>query len=201
MTALQYTSGTAIRVRMSGGTADQTIYDSIGTAVNELLEGYIGAPVGPAGTATRLYDGDGRDVLWIRQGVQSITTLEIADQTGGSYTSIGTAYYRLRPADHDRPTGWPAWKVRLTESAPMPFTDGYDTVRVAGVYGWAAIPPELSQVAVIIGTRMFQARKSGESMAVGETDTGALIFRFLPETEYRHILERFRNVVSPALSG
>lgn len=90
----------------------------------------------------------------------------------------------------------------------MTFTHGYDTVRVtpgtaggtAG-WGWSVIPPELSHVAVIVGTRMFQSRKSGEGLAVGETDTGVILFRFLPEPEYRAILDRYRYVVSPAYTA
>lgn len=202
MTALEYTSGTAIRLRMNGGTADQSVLDGIGTAVNEWMENYIGAPVGPAGTAIRTFDGDGSNCLWIRQGVNTITTLEVADQTGGSYTAIGTAYYRLRPHDYDRPTGWPAFRVELTEQAPVTFTQGWDTVRVTPgtVWGWTAIPPELSDIAVRLGVKKFQSRKSGEADTVGDADVGIIAIGMLRKMDW-DTLDRYRYVISPAYTG
>lgn len=206
MTALAYTSVAAATATMGISDANSTaILNTLALAVNEWVESYIGAPVGPGGTAARTYDGDGSDVLLIRQGVQAITTLEIADQTGGTFSTLAATEYVLRPASHDRPgADWPAFRVVLTERATTygTFTQGYDTVRVtptAAGFGWAAIPGELSRVATIALVRMFQARQSGEMMVVGSTDFGQAIVRFLPEPEYRFVLDRYRGVISPWL--
>lgn len=198
MTALAYTSGTAIRVRMAGGTADQAIFDAIGSAVNEIVEGYIGAPIGPAGTAARTYDGDGGHTLYVRQGIAGTAiTLEVADQTGGTFRTLATTEYVLRPAAHDRPTGFPARKVCLTPSATSNFTYGYDTVRVtpdASGFGWPAIPLDVSLIAVILGTRLYQSRQSGEAMVIGSPEFGAAALGMLERDEVA-VLDRYRYVV------
>lgn len=202
--ALSYTSASDLKARMGiTDTNSDTILASVATAVNEMVESYIGAPVGDGGTAVRTYDGNGEDRFWIRQGIRGIATLEIADETGGTFSTLGASEYVLRPHAHDRPTGWPAFYIQLTDIATTYgiFTEGYDTVRITpsagNGWGWANIPPDLEAVADIMGTRMFQARQSGEMMVVGSTDFGAAIVRFLPEPEYRAVLDRYRNVVSP----
>jgi hypothetical protein len=209
MSALTYTSGTAIYARMAiegqtNSTAGTAIFDAIGTAVNEIIEGYIGAPVGPAGTAARTYDGDGSNVLRIRQGINAITQLRIRDLTGGTWSTVSSSEYVLRPGTGDRRTGWPAFKVVLTDAATTytTYTIGYDTVEVTpgtattDQFGWPAIPVELSQLGIVLGTRMIQARQSGETLVIGSTDFGQSIARFLPEPEYRAILNRYRDAVA-----
>ena len=211
MAALSYTSGTALETRMAQAgqafsAAEGTVLSGIATAVNELIEGYIGAPVGSGGTVARTFDGNGSDRMWVRQGIQAIATLEIADETGGTFTTLSSSEYVLRPATHDRPTGWPGFEVILTDKATTygVFTVGFDTVRItptAAGWNWTTVPPELSTVAAIMGTRMFQSRQSGEMLVVGSTDFGNAIVRFLPEPEFRAVLDRYRQALSPWLVG
>ncbi len=209
MAALTYTSGTAIATRMAQegqsafSAAGTAIYAAIGTAVNEIVEGYIGAPVGPAGTAARTYDGYNVNSFTLRipQGINSITLLETASTTGASFTTVTSGTYFLRPHDHERRTGWPAFEIQLSRTAGVYFPWGYDTIRVTpGAsdllgFGWPAIPEELKQIAIVLGTRMVQARQSGETLVIGSTDFGQSIARFLPEPEYRKILDKYRGVV------
>jgi hypothetical protein len=165
--------------------------------VNDLIEDYIGFPAGSGGTAVRTYDGDGSDELWVRGGVQTVSTLEVASQTGGAYTTLGTAEYVLRPHSHERPSGWPAWRVVLTDLATTTFSAGYDTVRITPTY-WdfgTAVPTQLARIADICGVRMFQARQSGEMMTVGTTDFGQAIVRFLPEPEFIAYLDHMASVL------
>lgn len=210
MTALAYTSGTALATRMQsdgqtfGGTA---VLSDIASAVNDIVEGYVGAPIGPGGTAARTYDGNGRHELTIHQGLTGIETLRISDGTGGTWSTLDSTEYVLRPHEHERRSGWPAFTIRLTDIATTYslFTIGYDTVEVTpgteGVWGWAAIPVELSQLAIVLGTRMYQARQSGETLVIGSTDFGQTIARFLPEPEYRALLNRYRDAVGQTYVG
>ena len=202
--ALTYTSLAGLKTRMGiTDTNDDGVLGSVATAVNEMVESYIGGPVGDAGTAVRTYDGNGEDRLWVRHGIRGIGTLEIADETGGTFTALAASEYVLRPHQYDRPTGWPAFYIQLTDIATTygTFTVGYDTVRITpsagNGWGWAAIPDDLKAVADIMATRMFQARQAGEMMVIGSTDFGGAIVRFLPEPEYKAVLDRYRNVISP----
>jgi hypothetical protein len=192
--AVAYTSVSAIKTHMGvSDSVDDAAFTAIATAVNDFIEDWIGFPAGSGSTAIRTYDGHGGDRLFIRGGVQGITTLEVANQTGGTYTSLGTAEYVLRPHSYDRPTGWPGWWLQLTETATTNFTYGYDTIRITPATGWdfSATPSELKRIADILGVRMYQARKTGETLVIGSTDFGQVIARFLPEPEYRDYLDHF----------
>jgi hypothetical protein len=196
--AIAYTSVSALKTYMGvSDTNDDAAFTAIATAVNAIIEDYIGAGIGDGGTAIRTYDGDGSDRLFVRGGVNSITTLEVADQTGGTFTTAGTASYVIRPHTYERPTGWPGWYVQLTDVATTTFTPGYDTVRITPgtAWGFTSTPQELSRIADIMGVRMFQARKSGETLLVGSTDYGQVMTRFLPESEYRDILDHYAYTV------
>jgi len=198
--AQSYTTAAAIKAHSNISDANSdTILGNIATSVNEWVEGYIGRPVGDGGTAARTFDGDGTDGLWIRDGLQDApTTVEVSDDKGVSYTTITDI--ELRPFAHDRPTGWPGQQLCRTSGT---FPNGFNAVRVTpnSGWGWAAIPAELSQVAAIAGLRLFQSSQSGESLAIGTTEFGAAIIRFLPEPEYVAILDKYRGAISPSWVG
>jgi hypothetical protein len=192
--AVAYTSPAAIKTHMGvSDSVDDAAFTAIATAINDGIEDWIGFPAGSGSTAIRTYDGNGGDELFIRGGVQGITTLEVADQTGGTFTALGTAEYVLRPHSYDRPTGWPGWRIHLTDLATRTFAYGFDTVRITPSGGWdfATTPQMLKRIADIVGVRMYQARKTGETLVIGSTDFGQVIARFLPEPEYRDYLDHF----------
>lgn len=195
-----YTSPAAIK-SLAGitDTNDDAAFTAIATAINDLLEDYIGFGVGSGATAVRTYDGDGTDELFIRGGVQGITTLEVASETGGTWSTMGSTEYVLKPYSHERPSGWPGWRIKLTDKATTygVFTSGYQTVRITPTGGWdfSATPQLLKRIADIAGLRMFQARKTGEMLVVGSTDFGQAIVRFLPEPEYIGYLDKLAHAL------
>lgn len=212
MAAIAYTSATAIKAHANiTDTGSDSRLGAIATAVNEWVEGYIGAPVGDGGTAARTFDVEytGLTYLPIRHGIRPGTspTVEYATTTGGSYTTVASGNYVWRPATWDVPTGWPQFALLLVDdSTPSHFHRGFDTVRITpgtadGGWGWAVTPPELKQVALIAGLRMFQSSQSGESLQIGTTEFGAAIIRFLPEPEYQSVLEKYRAKISPSWVG
>jgi hypothetical protein len=205
--AQAYTSAAAIKSHsnITDTNADSRL-GAIATAVNEMFESYIGGPVGDGGTVARTFDISS-STKWvpIRHGIRPGTTptVEYASSTGGDFTAVASGNVVWRPADWDRPTDWPAMELWLVDgSTPSRFSVGYDTVRITpdadGGWGWASVPADLSQVALIAGLRMFQSSQSGESLSIGSTEFGAAIIRFLPEPEYQAVLERYRTVISPS---
>jgi len=190
--AAAYTSLAALKTHMGiSDTNDDTALSAVATAVNAIIEDNIGFAAADGGTAIRSYDGNGGDRLFVRGGLQGVTTLEVADATGGTFTA--TTDYVLKPYAHERPSGWPAWYVQLTDLASVTFTSGYQTVRITPATGWgfAAIPEELQRIADIMGTRMFQSRQTGETFVIGSGEFGQAIVRFLPEPEYRDVLDHY----------
>jgi hypothetical protein len=187
--AVAYTSVANLKTYMGvSDSVNDAAFTAIATAVNDYIEDYVGFPVGSGGTAIRTYDGDGSSSLFVRGGVQGVTTLEVADRTGGTFATVTD--FKLRPASHERPTGWPAWHVILTDLAPVTFTQGYDTVRITPSGGWdfAAVPPKLSRIADTIGVKMFQSRQTGETMVVGSNDFGqAVVARFVDPDDREYL--------------
>jgi hypothetical protein len=192
--AAAYTTVANIKTYMGvSDSNDDAAFTAVATAVNAMLEDALGFTADDGGTAARSYDGNGGTQMFVRGGLTGVQTLEVADQTGGTFTA--TTAYVLKPYDFERPTDWPAWYVQLNDLASTTFTAGYETVRItpgtAGVWGFASIPEELQRIADIMGTRMFQARQSGEMLVVGSDDFGQAIVRFLPEPEYREVIDHY----------
>lgn len=206
--AAAYTSVSGIKTYMGIGTADTTddaAFTAVATAVNAMVEDYIGVAIAEGGSAQRTYDGDGSARLFVRGGINAVTLLEVADGTSGTFTTLGATEYALRPHTYDRPTGWPAWYIELTDDATTTFTSGWDTVRItpgttaATGWGFSTVPSELARIADIMGVRMFQARKGGETLVVGTNEFGQALVRFLPEPEYIAILDHYRYTVGGGL--
>ena len=190
--AAAYTTVANLKTHMGvSDSNDDAAFTAVATAVNAIIEDNIGFAAADGGTAIRSYDGNGGDRLFVRGGLQGVTTLEVADATGGTFTT--TTDYVLKPYAHERPSGWPAWYVQLTDLASVTFTSGYQTVRITPATGWgfAAIPEELQRIADIMGARMFQSRQTGETFVIGSGEFGQAIVRFLPEPEYRDVLDHY----------
>ena len=121
-----------------------------------------------SGTTTYVLDGPTNPLeLWVPVGIRSITTLGYAttDQpdTGGTYTTIGSAFYSLGSAIERSPS-WPATRIRLLLTAPGRFYEGLNTVQIVGSFGWAAVPPDIEQVALnlVVAAHRERAISGGE---------------------------------------
>jgi hypothetical protein len=199
-----------------GGTADDTRLTSAVAAANAYVESYIGAAITQSGgtvNTARTFDVDGATKsIHIPYGIQDVATLEYAEDTeaaqAGTYGTVATDQYILRGTDgqptHMQPAGWPGfWVILIDGSTPGFFRAGYDTVRLTPTtgWGWSAIPEDLARVADILALRLFQSSQSGESLAIGSTDFGAAIIRFLPEPEHVWTMDRYRTVIAPSWSA
>lgn len=125
-------------------------------------------PDPPSGDRTYTFDGRGGAVLFVRRGVRSITTLEVATETGGAYSIVAASDYFLRPSAAEREPGWPATQLWLSDVGDTPcFYPGFDTIRITGAFGFAAVPKELEAIALTLV--VAAARELGNSG--GETVT------------------------------
>lgn len=82
--------------------------------------------------------------------IASITTLEIADQDGGTYTTIAsgsTGYYAIAGSG---PSPWPYEDIELSRiaSSYSAYTVGAATVRLTGVLGFSQVPPLVKQASI-----------------------------------------------------
>lgn len=198
-----YATITAVKARLgieAADTTDDATIASVCDQVNAYIEGYVGRPLCNVGTATYTFDGyDALDnrLLFVKNGLQSVTTLETATYTGGDYNVVPATDYFLRPSEQDRLPGWPATELLMTNipsagnTAPL-FYNGFATVRVTGVWGFAAIPDDVAEIAEVAAVRAWQARQAGQTDQIGVTETGQPVISRTFSVRDRDTLARYR---------
>jgi len=135
--------------------------------------------------------------LYVPQGVQSVTYLGFATksqpETGGTYTQVTAANVLLRPKVQDRRTGFPADYVVISDlDTTSYFYYGYNTVKMTGTCGFAAVPAELERIAVAVVVRRWQARRGGQTNDIGDPTLGGTLLRFMSGEE-KATLDDYRN--------
>jgi hypothetical protein len=190
-----YVTATILKARAGITDAtDDTLIGVICDQVNQFIEGTTGRILAPVTSVARTFDGDGSPCLRVRQGVRVVSTLECAYYTGGSYTTLPSTDYFLRP-EADRVT--PAEPYTSIELSNLPtggfsvFPRGYNTVRVTATWGPAAIPDDIAEVAVTIAMRAWFARQAGQQDIIGSDEMGRpLVSRYIAGRD-RDTLRRY----------
>lgn len=174
-----YATTTNVKLRAGIGTADTDDDVLIGTIcdqINDYVEFVTERPIAPvSGTPTYTFDGDGSTVLWFPTGIRTVTLLEVALYTGGDYGTVTATDYFIRPASQNRLNGWPGSRIEFsdqTSGAYSYFPEGYNTVRVTGTFGFAAIPDAVTELAEVAAVRAWHARESGQTDIVGTDEFG-----------------------------
>ena len=191
MTATAYCTMANVKVRLAMGTADtadDTLITNIVGGVNSWLDTWIGRSIAPDDAATYVFDGysaydDGKG-LYISPGIRTITSMTIATTTVATPGTVNSADYHISPRIQDRRTNdWPGFEVRMHDfllgTIPI-FWPGYGNITIVGNFGWAAIPPDLTDVAEQIAVRVWYGRQNGQSDTVGTNEFGqAVISRYI----------------------
>lgn len=203
-----YATTAAVKARLfAAGVTDTTDDTLIGTICDQ-VNGFIESPEGagrvlaPVGSATYLFDGDGSNTLYVPQGIRAVSALSAADYTGGAKVAIteNTDWF-LRPLVQERQVGWPAMWIMLSDvpGTRTFFPVGYSTISMTATTGWAAIPDEITGVALTLAVRTWHGRQSGQADIVGNDETGApLVSRFLSAQDLR-TLKRYRPINRPRM--
>jgi hypothetical protein len=135
------------------------------TQATAFIHTYTGRRFTPDGATT--YTADGHDAvrggrcLLFPKGIRSLTMLEVADQTGGDFTEVESGHYFLRPSEAARTPGWPFTQVWLSDVGSAFFAPGYANVRLTGAFGWAAIPADISAIALNLAVAAARERGAG----------------------------------------
>jgi hypothetical protein len=165
---------------------DDTLLGLICDRTNALIEERTGRVIAPVSSATFLLDGDGSDRLYFPRGIRAITSLGVATRsqpsTGGTYTTQTSTNYDIRPLAQDRQQGWPAFWVCLLDTSTQSryFPKGYNTVTMTATTGWAAIPDEITDLALQVAQRAWNARQQGFQDVAGVDEMGRpVVARFL----------------------
>src|SRR5687768_3377165 len=101
-------------------TSDDTNITTFVNATNEWLERELECPIGPSGDTFLLLDGNdaqvGGRMIFVRQGIRTLTQLEVGDYTGATLAVVTSTDYFVRPLSHNRQTGWPAQEIWFTDT-------------------------------------------------------------------------------------
>ena len=170
------------RLGITATVAETTEIGKLCDQINQYIETRTGRVLAPIASATYLFDGPNRNRLWVPMGVRAISLLEIAPGTAQTFETVVATDYLLRPLAQDRRPGWPATQILLS-NAPTGhglFPTGLSNVRVTMTAGWAAIPDDITELAVTAVVRAWQARQSGQQDIIGTDEYGKpLVSRYL----------------------
>lgn len=172
-------------------STDDTLLGAICDQVNAYIERETGKILAPiTGTPTLVYDGDGTNRLYLPVtaddtypfvgGLRAITTVEVQDYTGAGYSTLSASDYFLRGKSHPAaPFEW-LYLSDYPTGAYGVWPKGFATVRIKATAGWAAIPDDITDVALTLAIRAWHARESGQLDIVGTDEMGnRLVSRYL----------------------
>lgn len=182
---------------------ETTLLDKLVAETNQWIESFTGTVLAPVTYTTQLFDSfaypDGNlldyRTLFFPWGVRSVSLLETAPSTGGSFTTVDSATYFLRPLDQDRIPGMPADRICMSDLGSY-FPTGFAVIRVTGTGGPTAVPDDVRSVAVTICERSWLASKAGRADQVQtvEADGEVLVTRFVA-AEDKATLRRYKRVL------
>lgn len=144
------------------------------SAASRFVERQTGRLYGSEVGTTKRFNGSGRKVLDVWPDLRAVTLLEIASYEGGLYQPIvGTDFYLERGTDLNVDDGWPYDRVQLGYSAALPiFPRMRGVVQITGDWGWAAVPEDIAETAILIAAAMQKRRRSGGNPDQNEQGSG-----------------------------
>ena len=136
-------------------------------------------------------------LMTFEQGIRSITSLEVATNTGASFVTVPTTDYFIRPVVQQRDPGWPGTELWMTDipsaTNTLPyFPPGFANVRITGTGGWAAQPDDVIAIALNAGAGFWRGRGAAgvETFTIG-ADGERTFSRSLSYAD-RQTLNRYR---------
>jgi hypothetical protein len=167
-------------------TTDDTLLGLVCDRVNQYIETTTGRVIAPW-SGTPVWTEDVQDSyvrrLYIGRGIRTITSVELAHFTGDTYTTLAATDYFARPTSDKLQPGWPYTELYLSDiptSGFATFPKGFATVRITATAGWAAIPDDITELALTVATRAWFARQSGQQDTLGTDEMGRpIVSRFL----------------------
>ena len=169
---------------------------------NTEIEGNTHRAIGSSSVTSQLIDGfgihiqSGGYVIDYPPGIRSISTLELRLTTGGSYSTIPSTDYFIRPEEPFRDPGWPGFYIHLTDlpssGNEVPSINGaFGAVRLTAAIGWAQMPSDLRGVAEVGVSRAWRAKEAGYQDDSGVDELGEItVSRFWSSRDWR-IIRRY----------
>jgi len=172
---------------------DDTLLELAVESASRLVDSYTQRYFYNAGTATRLFAPQDSYLTEIDDLI-TLTTLETSD--GDDFgTTWAAKDYQLEPLNGvvDGLTGHPVTRIRAVDDFLFNVLDGEATVRIAGVWGWSAVPTAVKQATVIQAARIFKRNDSPLGIA-GFGEMGAVRVGVQLDPDVKHLIDVYRKV-------
>jgi hypothetical protein len=171
-----YATASTLKTRLGiTDSTDDTVLGLVCDQVNDFIEGRTQRVLAPISSATYYYDGDDTRKLFLPRtargdfigGIRAITTVSVQAYTGAGYEDLASSQYFLRGIAGVRgPFEWLYFTDYPTGTYSY-WPKGYETVKIVATAGWAAIPDEITDLALTAATRTWFGVKNGEQDIVG----------------------------------
>jgi len=154
---------------------DDTALEAAITAASRMIDDYTERFFYRDGTTqspvSRYYTPQDITVLMI-DDVYQITEVAIDAAFDQTYSTVfATSDYLVEPVNAPR-KGWPFTRILATGSYLYPYPLP-QSVRVKGIWGWNAVPAEISMATLLQSSRLFARRQSPFGIA-GAPDLGVV---------------------------
>jgi hypothetical protein len=196
-----YATAAALKTRAGiSDTADDTLIGTICDQVNQFIESETKRVLAPITSATYKFDGNGSNKLRVTHtsdgtaigGIRAITALGIAATTGLSYdTIVSTDYFLRRKSLPAAPYDF-LYLSDIPTSGYSAFPSGFDTVQITCTAGWAAIPDDITEVALTLATKLWHRRETGQADVVGTDEFGRITIPNILEPIEKATLRRYK---------
>jgi len=156
-------------------SVDDTALEAAITATSRMIDDYTERFFYRDGTTqspvSRYYTPQDITVLMI-DDVYQITEVAIDAAFDQTYSTVfATSDYLVEPVNAPR-KGWPFTRILATGSYLYPYPLP-QSVRVKGIWGWNAVPAEISMATLLQSSRLFARRQSPFGIA-GAPDLGVV---------------------------
>jgi hypothetical protein len=161
-------------------------------SASRLIDGHAQRVFYNAGTATRYYVADSSWTVPI-DDLQSVTTLTTSTAANGVYdVTWSSGDYQLEPLNgYSGGLTTPYTRIRAVGDYSFPMSGGETTVKLIGVFGWAAVPTTIKQAAIIQASRIFKRLDSPLGVA-GFGDLGVVRVSSRLDPDVAQLVEPYR---------
>jgi hypothetical protein len=178
-------------------TTDDTLLEGAIEGASRMIDTYCARSFYSSGTATRVYAATSADFIDVDDFQSSTITLETASSDYGVYdvTWASTDYQLEPPNGIVDGVAWAYTRLRAVGDYQFPVVGAGKEVRVRlrANFGWATIPKQVEQAAIIQSSRVFK-RYDSPLGVLGFGDIGAIrVSRFL-DPDVQQMLDPYRRV-------
>lgn len=190
---------------ISGSQHDPTIATATAATIGAVIRfcGRSFEKTSVGSETARVYDRSGRST-W--HGIESsssavvhdiwdVTNLVVATDDGdsGTFTAWDAGDYQMEPLNHlDGDAYSPHWRVRAVNGRSFPCGHRRPALRVTAAWGWAMVPDDVKQAALIKAASVWTRRESPQGVA-GFGEFGVVRISRQQDPHVADLLNPFRH--------